>query len=57
MYRYRCDPGGVCADLVARMSYIRGILHDALMALNAARNQWRYCRTHLRRGGNPDVEF
>lgn len=36
------------------MNYFKGLLHDALMALNAAKTQWRYCRSHLRRGGNPD---
>ena len=39
------------------MGYIKGLWHDACMAYTAARSQWRYCRTHLRRGGSPDVEF
>lgn len=26
------------------MNYIKGLLHDALMAYRAARNQWVYCR-------------
>lgn len=34
------------------MQYLRDLLHDIRMT----RNYWRYIRSHLRAGGNPDLE-
>jgi hypothetical protein len=36
------------------MSYARELIHDAVMALHAARNSWLRARW-LRRCGNPDI--
>jgi hypothetical protein len=35
------------------MTYLRDLWHDIRMAWSA----FRYVRTHLRRGGNPDEAF
>lgn len=39
------------------MTYLRNLLHDILLVASIARREWRYIRTHLRRGGNPDEAF
>ena len=39
------------------MQYAHDLLHDIRLVLSTAFAQWRYIRHHLRRGGNPDLEF
>lgn len=36
------------------MRYMRELWHDLRCAVRVGLAQWRYVRSHLRRGGNPD---
>lgn len=39
------------------MLYFQTLWHDLKLSVGTGIAQFRYIRRHLRRGGNPDVEF